>query len=767
MTTGTEKSFLQKIWEKGFLQIIGSYLLGAWGILQFIDWLVNRYNISSSWIDIALVFFLALLPSVLLYTYFHNKGRNHVWHRLEKFVIPSNLVVALILAAALFSSKELTAKTEQIVITNEVGEQLERSIPKQKYVRRFLFLPAIVDNPNNDWMSLGLPLLQDQDLEQDHRFYGISPISIINSIQRYGYQFGDKLPLSIQQKLAKYNYSDFLVQMKVNEINTEFEISYLITDSKTGKTFFEQTYQDADYYRILDQFTEDLRKNLYPDQKFKGVDLPAGEIFSSNKEAFQYYAESYYEDDLKNDKEAAIELLNKAIALDPNFTAAYLNLAGAYQSLRKNDAMKSALEEAMNRIYVLPERMQLNLKYFYFRLVEEDSKKGVALLEMWRDLYPNDVTPYWRLISVHQDDMQIERAKQYAEEAIAAGHKGSLLTRLGYMYRAQGNLEKAESYFLTFMEEYPDMAGEAFGLGYIYRDKGELEKAREHFGKIQLLQPDNHNVYEALAGVEIRALAFDKALTLFEEALKKAKLTRDSADVYQNIEDLYDIQGQNDRAIELMNQRFEKLESKFLTIPQLLDELTWPDTYMRYGDCGRMEELKDRSDAYLKKYMPENTFDQCMTEMLSGLFSDNEEDLLEAFDKCGDTYMAKSSENEQLLGSAFFAEAKGDYDKAIALFEQFTNEIPDLFFKFRLANIYLKAEQPEKVEALLQKPLFSNPHQAKGAVLMAKAQKVQGDLDGARKWIDQALKVWENASPCYLPKKEAEAFRASLTELVD
>ncbi|MEN0005467.1 MAG: tetratricopeptide repeat protein [Bacteroidota bacterium] len=711
-----------------------------------------------------IVFLLAFLPSVLLYTYFHNKG-NQEWNRLERYVIPSNLLVAVLVLVLMFAGRDLSAKDEKITIVNEEGQTLERTVPKKEFIKRFLFLPAQVDTPDNNWMKIALPTLVKNDLEQDNRLYGVSAISLYTSIKRYGYQFGQKLPSSIQRKIANNRYCDFVIGTNIDYNEGMYKITFLVNDAKTGSSFFEQSYKDPNFYAIVDQFTVDIRKQLYPDQKLTTIDLPSEEILSANEEALQAFAESYAADDFENDKQKALDKINKAIAKDPAFVGGYLKRAGVYQSLRKKEEMNANIELAMQYVDVLPERMQLNVKYFYFLFVEDNEEKAMALLEMWKDLYPQDITPFSRLMSLNQNGLNYKKAKAYAEEALEVGHTNWILLRLAFLNRKEGNMEDAEGYYLRFMEEFPELADETYGLGYLYKDQGEFDKAKAHFEKIQLVEPNSYEIYGSLAEIEMHMLDFDAAKDYYDQALQKAKLPEDSATVFQWVEDFYQAQGQIEKALELMEFRMQQLEPQYLTVAELFDELTWADTYSLYNDCGRLDEIHQRTKAYLAKYIPDNKLQGCMTDFFAGLFDEDKSVLIEAFERCGDIYMEKSSENERVLGKAFYAKASGKYEESIAYFERICKEVPGSFFKLELSELYLITKQPAKVKELLEPVAKINPFEGKLAIELAKAEEALGDKEKAQEWVDQALMVWSNADECFRPKQEAIALQQKISAL--
>jgi hypothetical protein len=49
-------SFFKDLIHRRVPQIIGVYIAASWGIVQFLDWIVNRYLLSLHLVDLALVY---------------------------------------------------------------------------------------------------------------------------------------------------------------------------------------------------------------------------------------------------------------------------------------------------------------------------------------------------------------------------------------------------------------------------------------------------------------------------------------------------------------------------------------------------------------------------------------------------------------------------------------------------------------------------------------------------------------------------------------
>ncbi len=85
-------------------QILGLYLAAGWGVLEFVDWLVEQYSLSPDLAELALLAWAIMIPTVLILAYFHGATGDQEWTRIEKICIPANLLVALIVIGVLAPS---------------------------------------------------------------------------------------------------------------------------------------------------------------------------------------------------------------------------------------------------------------------------------------------------------------------------------------------------------------------------------------------------------------------------------------------------------------------------------------------------------------------------------------------------------------------------------------------------------------------------------------------------------------------------------------
>jgi hypothetical protein len=109
-------------------QILGIYLATSWAIIEFLDWLINRFSISPHLPEFGLVILASMIPTVLLLAYFHGKPGRDTWTKIEKIGIPTNALAAIFLLLFLFRGKDLGAATARVTLEDEEGQTIERVI---------------------------------------------------------------------------------------------------------------------------------------------------------------------------------------------------------------------------------------------------------------------------------------------------------------------------------------------------------------------------------------------------------------------------------------------------------------------------------------------------------------------------------------------------------------------------------------------------------------------------------------------------------------
>ncbi|MCF6194139.1 MAG: hypothetical protein L3J46_07390 [Kangiellaceae bacterium] len=163
------QSLFRALSERRVPQIAGFYMGASWGLIQFIEWIVERYGLSPLLPDFSLVILFSLLPSVLIVAYFHGKPGPDSWNLIEKISIPVNIIATITLLFSLFSGKDLGAATKTMLVENEHGDMVEHVVEKVVFRKKIIFFD-FKNNTGNieyDWLEEGVPFSIAIDLMQD------------------------------------------------------------------------------------------------------------------------------------------------------------------------------------------------------------------------------------------------------------------------------------------------------------------------------------------------------------------------------------------------------------------------------------------------------------------------------------------------------------------------------------------------------------------------------------------------------------------------
>ena len=379
-------SSLQDLWDRRFFQYLGTYLGLSFGLIQFADFLANRYALGTNLVDKVFIFLLALLPAMAVFIYNHGRKGHDEWRPFEKIFIPASLVLGLTLAVVMFNDSAAKAATEKISITNLDGASETRLVPKVEYTKRFAIFPFEnrTGNADMDWMRMAMPYLLDKDMEQFMLNYGIQPFGMKGEYDNFNVEFPGDIPFSTQLKIAQEYYSDYLIigRFEQGEDN-RLKLSAEVHNTKNGQIFFEKEVEGEDIYDVVDLFSAALDEFIYLKDNLATldvVDLPSSNLVTPNAAALRALVEgiTIFRTDVRK-VEDGIASLEKSVELDPNCGTCFAELSRMYFSASEEIKMAEASEMAVSLAEALPERQRFLINFYHYSTINE-WEKGIKLL---------------------------------------------------------------------------------------------------------------------------------------------------------------------------------------------------------------------------------------------------------------------------------------------------------------------------------------------------------------------------------------------------
>ena len=419
--------------------ITGAYLATGWALVEVIDWVAERGAIDVRWTYAIFIGLLALTPSVLLVSYLHGAhGPDHV-QKVEKFVVPLNLLLAVLLVAVTFQSVEVPDRVDPV-------EPLSVAV-----------LPFVnmSDDQDNDYFSRGL------SEELINSLAKVPGLYVASRTSSFSFESKSDDPRSIARKLRVASILEGSVRKQGNRVR----ITAQLIDGENNYHLWTETYDREldDIFEIQENIAKAVTRELV------GVLQPSVLSIFSEARAATLGAYDYYHRGLsylrapptERSLESAQSLFERAIEEDHNYAQAYAGLcetALAQYELLKSPGLVDVAESECLRALSLSRNMR-EVRY--------------ALGVLYR--YTGD----------------FEESARIFRELLDDHPTADVWVGLGETNVAQGNIDAGEVAFKTAIEREPGNWHNRMAYAEFLYWRGRYDESLEVLRRVTELSPDN------------------------------------------------------------------------------------------------------------------------------------------------------------------------------------------------------------------------------------------------------------------------------------
>jgi len=761
---------LKNMHERRMPQYISAYCIGGFGLVRFVEFLEGRMQFSPHWVNLTVIALLCLLPAVALLAWSQGRpGKDH-WGRLEKIAIPANLVLTIVTLLFVFHGKDLGGITTTVAVADENGQVSERVVPKSAFCKRVILYAFDNAGPaDQDWLRFGLPLMLDFDLSQDPFIDGRQTSEMIGAVRNAGYPEGVDIPRALQRKLARESHFPFFLTGIVQRTENSYVIETELHGSDNGRVLAKHEFQGPDISALVDELSLQLRRDLdlpasHIDEQ---VDVAVAEILSEDIDAISIFSRAAIEASVHNRWDVASELSREAVKLDPTFAMAQFILSTSCSLLGGAEESTTAINAAMANLYRLPERLQLQIKAIYYLNAEQDADKGMAVVEMWTQLYPHDTDAL--ILMAYLYLLRNDRSASIAAYETALDinpHRYELLHEIGNLHQELGEFSKAEEYLRQYAERFPTSIQSWSKLADLYLDFGELTLATETLERALLIEPQHIATRLSLADIAAKEGKFAKANDILAQLRSEAKTTQSLFDVLDQQMSLCNLQGQIIRSQSFLDEFVDCAQELYNPIEVNVIHAV----HLRCScDIGRPEESLaalenlvestappvDRMVAYFKfsPLIDLNRLDE--TEV--GI--DDTEELVEQLKI--EIWRPRIADARGQL-----AVARSDYASAEEQFRSAVDLNPTSPRTQRWLGRVLRLQGKfDEAEEVLNQLLRIDPNNGKTNLELAQLYSETDKLTKAREHLRIALHAWQDADPEFIPAIEAREMQSILGSL--
>ncbi len=649
-----------------------------------------------------------------------------------------------------------------------------------------LYFENISGDKSLDTWKTGLTELLITKLSQSKFITVLSSDRVFSILRKLNLAEAKRYSTEDLVKVADEGRANFTLSGTIMKAGPNIVVTLTLQKPRTGEVVSPISVECQGEEEIIPKVDELALKiksdlNLSTEQISGDIDKAAIKITTSSPAAYKYYIEGrklHFE----GEDRQGILLMEKAVAVDPEFAMAYRSMAMGYTNLGYKEEARKHLEKAMQLVDRISDRERYLIQGDYYRESEKSYDKAIEAYHNFLTLYPDDRIGNSNLAILYTNLEDWDQAIKYLSVQIQNKDDSYFsYFNISEPYMAKGLYEKSrealESYLQNFGENYhihvglsihyfvlgnydlalaeadkmsslnPSYYINYMARGDIYRDKGDFLRAEKEYQRLFDLDEQVAHLYGRymLAPLYLMEGKYAEAERQANLGLELAEKMGDK--VWQLnfrliLDHIYNSSGHPEKALEASNR-------------------AWAVASETDSSTGKRTSLLDRGTTYLAMNSPAEA--QKTAEELKDLI---ERGINKKAIRYYDLLMGRTELQKQHYSSAI-----GYFQTAVNLLP-YQHDFPDdhAVFMAALASAYEKAgdvektlQQYEKISRLTTGRFFYGDIFAKSFYRLGKIADQLGDKNQARENYQKFLGLWKNADPGQPEVDDARKRLAGLT----
>jgi serine/threonine protein kinase len=359
-----------------------------------------------------------------------------------------------------------------------------------------MYFENITGDAGLDHWRKALPMLLTTDLSQSKYVNMLPSDELYDLLNKLDQLNATSYSSRVLKEIAARGRVNHILLGQLTRAGDSFRLSYTLKKFGGGETVGSGWVagQGAEsFYPMIDALTRKVKEDLKLTRTeiADDIDVELGKITTSSPEAFLLYAEGreYHH---KRDHAKSIELMKKAVAIDPGFAMAYRSMAMSYNNTYMNAESDKWMRKALELSDRVSERERLLLEADYYSQHERTTPKAIEALERFLAIYPDNAFASTKLAYLYLGDENWDKTIEFCQQAIR-NNAGTYYpySYLATAYEALEMPEKAKSAAELGIRTVGDNDSLRIDLADYYMYQGRFKEAFEETAKSVALSPES------------------------------------------------------------------------------------------------------------------------------------------------------------------------------------------------------------------------------------------------------------------------------------
>ncbi|UCF85781.1 MAG: tetratricopeptide repeat protein, partial [Desulfobacteraceae bacterium] len=431
----------------------------------------------------------------------------------KKLFIPAVVVVLAILVVAV----------RQIILQKEIVP-LEQAKPS-------LAVLHFENNTGDESLDYWRKMLSDlliTDLSQSKYFTILTGDRLFEILSQLNQLEAKTYTSDILRAVSDRGRVSHLVLGTYARIGDVFRIDVTIQDPKAGEIIGSKRVEakgEEEVFPQVDELTRGIKEifNFSANKIAGDIDMEVGKITTSSPEAYKFYIEGKQYINNGNYRKG-IELMEKALVIDPEFAMAYRSMAWGYKGIHYRSKWREFLQKALELTDRVSERERLLIEGdFYLQsenAYDEAHEAYLKLLEIYPDDKEGNSNLGWMYHQLQLYDKAIERLNILIQDKYERSDPYAVAAAC---YMAKGLYDKAKEILENYLSTISDNAVIHRNLSFLYLCQAKYDLALTEVEKAISIEPSFRpydligNIYRLMGDLDKAENAYLKFLEADEE----------------------------------------------------------------------------------------------------------------------------------------------------------------------------------------------------------------------------------------------------------